>query len=166
MTSASAAAIDPRVFRATMSRFATGVTIVSTTIAGQIHGMTANAFLSVSLDPPLVLVSIGRQARMHALLTLGQRFGVSVLAAEQEPLSNHFAGRPTPDARPEWIWEDETPLLRGAIAQIVAEAVIAQPAGDHTLFIGQVEYLAQHPGQPLLFHAGAYARLQPGAAAN
>lgn len=152
--------IDPRVFRATMGCFATGVTVISTTIAGQVHGMTANAFLSVSLDPPLILVSLGQRTHMHTLLKHGDLFGVSVLAADQVGLSNHFAGRRGSDVLINWEWESGVPLLGGAVAHIAAEVVAIHPAGDHTLFIGEVEHLAQRPGQPLVFHAGAYAQLQ------
>lgn len=83
---------DSRQFRITMGKFATGVTIVTTYHEGQSHGMTANSFLSVSLDPPLVLVSVAARARLHALLAPGCRYGVSVLADDQEALSRHFCG--------------------------------------------------------------------------
>lgn len=160
MSTAAMTAIDPRMFRETMGRFATGVTVVSTEVVGEIHGMTANAFVSVSLDPPLVLISIGQRARMHQLLRIGQRFGISVLAADQVRLSDHFAGRPGADAAIAWSCESGTPLLPGALAHVVAEVTQVYAAGDHTLFIGHVEYVMHYPGQPLLFHAGDYARIE------
>lgn len=160
MFTAAPTMIDPKLFRTTMGRFATGVTVISTVIAGRVHGMTANAFLSVSLDPPLVLVSLGHQARMRALLSHGERFGISVLGADQAAWSNHFAGRATEDISISWEWENDVPLLEGAIAHITAEVVDMHPAGDHTLFIGEVETLSHQPGQPLIFHAGAYAQLE------
>ena len=151
--------IDARAFRATMGRFATGVTVISHTSAGEVHAMTANAFLSVSLDPPLVLVSLGNMARMGYRLTIGQPFGISVLAEDQIALSNHFAGRPHASPLIAWRWEADVPLLVGAVAQITACVITTYPAGDHTLFIGQVEHLAQSEGRPLIFHAGNYAQL-------
>lgn len=156
--------IDARTFRATMGQFATGVTVVSTSIAGQVHGMTANAFMSVSLDPPLILISIGHRARMNDLLALGQGFGVSVLGTDQMPLSNHFAGRPGPEPQIAWNWEEDVPLLAGAVASIRAEVVAVYPAGDHMLYVGEVSYVHQQPGEPLIFHAGAYAQLRPSCA--
>ena len=152
--------IDGRTFRATMGQFATGVTVVSTSVAGQVHGMTANAFMSVSLDPPLIVISIGQRARMNDLLALGQGFGISVLGADQMPLSNHFAGRPGDEPQITWVWEEDVPLLAGAVASIAAEVVAAYPAGDHTLYVGEVSYVRQQPGEPLIFHAGAYAQLE------
>ncbi|MCU0490588.1 MAG: flavin reductase family protein [Chloroflexaceae bacterium] len=151
--------IDPKIFRRTMSAFATGVTIITTAHGGEAHGMTANAFMSVSLEPPLVLVSIGTRARMHGLLTEGQRYGVSILSEGQQQLSNHFAGQRVAGLEPPFVWQHETPLLEGAVAQIVARVVEAHPAGDHTLFIGHVEYLAFNGGWPLLYNASRYEQI-------
>ena len=91
--------IDPRRLRSTMGRFCTGVTVVTTARDGQVHAMTANAFTSVSLQPPLVLVSIDHRTRMHALLPDTRHFGVSVLASDQERVAWHFAGRPMADEK-------------------------------------------------------------------
>ncbi len=151
--------VDPQRFRATMGRFATGVTIVSTAIGGQAHGMTANAFMSVSLDPALVLVSIGHRARMHELLRQTGRYGVSMLAENQEAWSQHFGGRPHADLPIRWRWELGMPLLEEAAAHVIAQVVDAYPAGDHTLFIAEVQALDYRPERPLLFHAGSYAQL-------
>lgn len=151
--------IDARLFRTTMGCFATGVTVVTTAWEGQVHGMTANAFLSVSLEPPLVLVSIGRNARMHQLLAVGRTYGVSKLTEAQEHYSRHFSGRPVEGLQPMFIWHGETPLLADALAHVVAHIVDAHPAGDHTLFIGQVEHLHHRDGRPLLFYRGQYGRL-------
>jgi flavin reductase (DIM6/NTAB) family NADH-FMN oxidoreductase RutF len=124
---------DPAIaFRKTLGMFATGVTVLTTRVGEQVHGMTANAFMSVSLRPPLVLVSIDRRARMGAHLHEGTRFGVSVLEAKQTGLSDRFAGRVADD--PYW-------------------------GGDHSLFLGQVEFARYGAGRPLLFHGGRYERL-------
>ena len=152
---------DPAVaFRRTLGMFATGVTVLTTRVGEQVHGMTANAFMSVSLRPPLVLVSIDRRARMGALLHEGTRFGVSVLEAKQTGLSDRFAGRVADDP-PEATFEvvHETPLVEGALAHLVARVVRSHWGGDHSLFLGQVEFARYGEGRPLLFHGGRYERL-------
>ena len=152
---------DPALaFRRTLGMFATGVTVLTTRVGEQVHGMTANAFMSVSLQPPLVLVSIDRRARLGALLHQGTRFGVSVLEARQTGLSDRFAGRVTDDL-PEATFEvvHETPLVESALAHLVARVVRSYWGGDHSLFLGQVEFARYGEGRPLLFHGGRYERL-------
>jgi flavin reductase (DIM6/NTAB) family NADH-FMN oxidoreductase RutF len=152
---------DPAVaFRKTLGMFATGVTVLTARVGEQVHGMTANAFMSVSLQPPLVLISIDRRAKMGALLHEGTRFGVSVLEAKQTGLSDRFAGR-LADELPETIFEmvHETPLVEGALAHLVARVVRSYWGGDHSLFVGQVEFARYGEGRPLLFHGGRYERL-------
>ncbi len=85
--------IDTRQFRNALGRFASGVTVLTAEYEEQTHGMTANAFVSVSLDPPLILVSLDNRSNMHRILPQVRRFGISVLAEDQDALSNHFAGR-------------------------------------------------------------------------
>ena len=160
MTSASSREIDTREFRNCCGRFATGITVVTTEVEGTTHGMTANGFMSVSLQPPLILVSVGNQARMHTLLPQSQRYGVSVLSEAQLPFSNHFAGRPDDTLEIPFIRAHDMPLLDGAVAHLVARVVDAHAAGDHTLYIGQVEYLKWEDGRPLLYYAGAYNHLK------
>jgi len=152
---------DPALaFRRTLGMFATGVTVLTTRVGEQVHGMTANAFMSVSLQPPLVLISIDRRAKMGALLHEGTRFGVSVLEAKQTGLSDRFAGR-VADELPEATFEviHETPLVEGALAHLVARVVRSYWGGDHSLFLGQVEFARYGDGRPLLFHGGRYERL-------
>jgi flavin reductase (DIM6/NTAB) family NADH-FMN oxidoreductase RutF len=146
--------------RRILGRFATGVTIVTTRVGDQIHGMTANAFMSVSLQPPLVAVSVDRRARMHALLHVGKTYGVSVLGAHQDRLSDLFAGRSghKPDDA-NFALVRETPLLEEAIVHVVARVVRTYWGGDHSLFLGQVEYARYGEGRPLLFHGGQYEQL-------
>ncbi len=152
---------DPAIaFRRTLGMFATGVTVLTARVAEQVHGMTANAFMSVSLQPPLVLISIDRRARMGALLHEGTRFGVSVLEAHQTGLSDRFAGRVAEDVpEPGFEVVHETPLVEGALAHLVARVVRSYWGGDHSLFLGQVEFARYGDGRPLLFHGGRYERL-------
>ena len=152
---------DPVVeFRRTLGMFATGVTIITTQSGGQVHGMTANAFMSVSLKPPLVVISVDRRAKMHSLLHEGDRYGISVLGEEQEALSDQFAGRIVEGApEPRFVVVRESPLVEGAVAHLVARVVRSYWGGDHSLFLGQVEYARYRPGTPLLFHGGRYEHL-------
>jgi flavin reductase (DIM6/NTAB) family NADH-FMN oxidoreductase RutF len=152
---------DPVVeFRRTLGMFATGVTIVTTRAGDQIHGMTANAFMSVSLRPPLVLISVDKRARMHRLLHEGKRYGVSVLADDQHELSDRFAGRVRQEGPdPLFVSVHDAPLVEGAIAHVVARVVRSYWGGDHSLFLGQVEYARYGEGRPLLFHGGQYEHL-------
>lgn len=157
----------PRDFRNALGRFATGVTVVTMRAAddGEVtpqertFGITVNAFMSVSLDPPLVAVSIDKRARAHATMQTAERFGISVLAEGQQKVSDVFAGRPVePPAQP---FEQFAgfPVLRGALTQLVLSAYQAHDAGDHTIFVGKVEALRYTEGQPLLFSQGQYERL-------
>jgi flavin reductase (DIM6/NTAB) family NADH-FMN oxidoreductase RutF len=147
-------------FRRTLGMFATGVTVITTQAADQVHGMTANAFMSVSLRPPLVVISVDRRARMHALLHEGRRYGISVLADEQRALSDRFAGRVRDGTgEVEFDLVHETPLVKGALAHLVAKVVRSYWGGDHSLFLGQIEYARYGEGQPLLFHGGHYEHI-------
>jgi flavin reductase (DIM6/NTAB) family NADH-FMN oxidoreductase RutF len=153
---------DPAVaFRRTLGMFATGVTVITTQSGEQVHGMTANAFMSVSLRPPLVVISVDRRAKMHALLHEGRRYGISVLAQDQQELSDRFAGRVGAEGGSEVEFDlvHDTPLVRGALAHLVARVVRSYWGGDHSLFLGQVEYARYGGGQPLLFHGGRYEHL-------
>jgi flavin reductase (DIM6/NTAB) family NADH-FMN oxidoreductase RutF len=159
---------DPRIaLRRTLGKFATGVTVITTREVDQVHGMTANAFMSVSLEPPLVLISVDRRTKMCALLYGGRNFGVSVLAEGQEALSDRFAGRTTLDpVEPRFEVVHDTPLVEGALAHFVANIVRSYWGGDHSLFLGLVEYARYSEGTPLLFHGGRYERLTPSADAR
>jgi flavin reductase (DIM6/NTAB) family NADH-FMN oxidoreductase RutF len=129
-----------------MGRFATGVTIVTVDLDGEVHGMTANAFASVSLDPMLVLVCVDHATRTHAHLHARKRFGINVLCETQRAISEYYA-------RPERTHEHAeveagalfdrtkhgTPMLHGALAYLECRLHSAQVAGDHTIFIAEVE---------------------------
>ncbi len=151
--------IDPREFRNTMGRFATGVTVITTEVDGQAHGMTANGFMSISLEPPLVLISIGNKARLNSLLPQSRRYGISILSEQHEIYSRHFAGRPVEGLYIPFVRKKDLPVLADSIACIVAKVVEVFPGGDHTLYLGLVEYLESQEERPLLFYAGKYRQL-------
>jgi flavin reductase (DIM6/NTAB) family NADH-FMN oxidoreductase RutF len=155
-----AAAVEEasRALRKVMGRFATGVTVVTTAERGTAHGMTANGFLSVSLRPPLVLVSLGR-CRLNEMLPRTRRYGVSVLAHDQEHFAGHFAAQRVSPVEPSFTWHDGVPLLDGALAHLVCRVADVHPAGDHVLWIGEVEHLYHRDGEPLLFYTGRFGTL-------
>lgn len=155
--------IDPAVFRAVMARFATGVTVITYRRCGAPAGMTANAFLSVSMAPSLVLVSVRRSSQFNQHMALGERYGVNFLADHQLALSRHFSGPPDASVQVPFTERLGTPLIDGSLAQVVARVVDIHGAGDHWLYIGEVEHV--HGGSdaaPLIFYQGAYQT--PGAA--
>ena len=130
--------------------------------AATVHGMTVNAFMSVSLEPPLVAVGIDRNAKSHAALLAAERFGISVLGLDQQGLSDQFAGRPVPQRHDPFVLLDGFPVVEGAIAQLVCRRWRAMEAGDHTLFVGEIEALQHRVGEPLLFFGGRYRALGNG----
>ena len=150
---------DGLAFRKALGRFATGVTVVSTQAEDIVHGMTANGFMSVSLEPQLVLVSIATKSRIHDLLAKSGRYGVSILGSDQEPIARHFAGRPNPDIEIAFDSVDGVPVISGAVAYVTATLWNVHEAGDHSLFLGEVEHLGISAGAPLIFHSGAFDRL-------
>jgi flavin reductase (DIM6/NTAB) family NADH-FMN oxidoreductase RutF len=156
-----ASPFDTRQFRSALGRFASGVTVVTTQFDQQTHGMTANAFVSVSLDPPLVLVSLDNRSYLHRILPSTRRYGVSVLAQDQRMLSNHFAGSTVEGLRIRFTTRNGVPLIDGAVAYFVVDLFDAHPAGDHTLYIGRVEHFESRDDKPLLFYAGKYRHLSP-----
>ncbi|ULH14794.1 flavin reductase family protein [Deinococcus sp. KNUC1210] len=151
--------LPPHEFRETLGRFVSGVTVVTAAHDGERRGMTASAFVSVSLTPPLILVSVDRGATMHARLLEVERFGVNVLSTQQRELSRHFAGRPDAGLNVPWMDHEGLPLIGGAVAQLVCRKVEAHEAGDHTLFIGEVEYSRYTDDDPLVYFRGQYHEL-------
>lgn len=153
--------IPPFEFRQTLGRFASGVTVITAKDGQQRRGMTASAFVSVSLTPPLILVSVDNRAHMHALLSEDRitHFGVNILSASQTHLSDHFAGRPGAEEQVSWFEHEGLPLIGGAIAQLVCRKYQVIPAGDHTLYLGFVDYSRYTDDDPLVYFRGQYHEL-------
>ncbi len=158
--------ITPDLFRRVGAQFATGVTVVTTALDGQTHGMTANAFTTVSLEPPLVLVCVDWRARTHRFIEQSGAFAVNILAADQQDLSVFFAGPHNQLADelaevPHRAGATGSPLIDGAVGYLDCRLVAAYPAGDHTIFVGEVVDADYVPGRPpLIFHEGRYTRLE------
>ncbi|TDL74308.1 flavin reductase [Rhodococcus qingshengii] len=151
--------MDDRKFRTAMGKFATGVTVIATEVKGDVHGMTANAFMSVSLDPKLVVVSIGEKAKILNKIKESKTFTVNILAADQQELSMIFAGQLKEHKEVSFGRLDGKPVLAGAVAQIACEISAEHVEGDHTLFIGKVTDIHLEDAEPLLFYSGKYRSL-------
>ena len=149
--------LDARELRRCLGRFATGVTVVSYLADGELRGATVNAFTAVSLDPPLVLVSVARTARSCGWLERGP-FAVNILRADQHDVALRFAGRPLPGARIRWRHHSEhAPCLDGAIAVLHCRPWRSYDGGDHVLHLGEVLAAEQTEGEPLLFTGGQFS---------
>jgi 3-hydroxy-9,10-secoandrosta-1,3,5(10)-triene-9,17-dione monooxygenase reductase component len=156
--------IDARAFRDTVGQFVTGVTVIAAEIDGSIRAMTANAFTSLSLDPPLVLFCVGKTAHLSASIRSAAGFSVNILAQTQRDLSTYFAGgwkQPDPPAFSFAGWEGG-PLLDGCVAALGCAVDVIYEGGDHWIVIGRV--LALHRSEqacpPLVFRGGQYAALE------
>jgi flavin reductase (DIM6/NTAB) family NADH-FMN oxidoreductase RutF len=157
--------VDPAQFRQLLGRFATGVTVVTTRDpAGRPIGMTASSVASVSLHPPLILVSVDQSNDMHPALKTAPRFVVNVLAADQEAIARRFA-EDHPN-RFDGVGYRETkhglPVLEGVLASIECEKQAETPGGDHTVFVGLVTGGAVSDRRPLLYYRGGYTSLGDG----
>jgi flavin reductase (DIM6/NTAB) family NADH-FMN oxidoreductase RutF len=151
--------IDVALFRRVMGSFTTGITVITADSVDEVRGMTANAFMSGSLMPPLCIISVAKMARMHDLLGTSTHFGVSILARGQEAVSQHFArqGATEPDLSFEHI--EGVPVLTGVSAALAAEVDTRHDCGDHSIFIGRVIGLREYSRSPLVYHGGKYAAL-------
>jgi flavin reductase (DIM6/NTAB) family NADH-FMN oxidoreductase RutF len=156
--------LDPDSFRSVLGRFASGVTVVTTTGAeGRDHGMTVSAFCSVSLEPPLVLVCIDQTASMHDVLQVGHPFAVNVLSAGQEAVSRRFSPGDPPHRFDGLGYQrglTGVPLLDDVLAWIEARVASRHREGDHTIVVGRVEAAGARQERPLLYYRGGYAQLE------
>lgn len=144
--------------RRATGQFATGVTVVTFALGdGTRRGFTANSFTSVSLDPPLVLVSLGRTTRSHDEMA-GLRFCINVLGAEQESLATHFAGRG--GAEPAWAVDSGVPRLADSLTYFRCAPWAAHEAGDHTIFVGRVEAFGWRDGDALAFFRSRFTAIE------
>jgi flavin reductase (DIM6/NTAB) family NADH-FMN oxidoreductase RutF len=147
-------------FRAALGMFATGVTIVTAGAPdGQVIGLTANSFNSVSLSPPLVLWSLSRAAASMSVFSAGSHYAINVLAAEQKELAERFAAKGADrfGGVDFDIGAGGAPLLHGSAATFECFNRSRYEEGDHVIFVGEVERCAHRPGAlPLLFHGGRY----------
>ncbi len=154
--------VDPRDFRRAMGLFATGVTVITVRVGDAVHGMTANAVTSVSLDPLLVLFCVDNRARMAQIIKEAGRFAINVLSEQQQALSNHFSGRPVEGLEVDFIETEGVPTLAGNLATFVCTLDRMYDGGDHRVIFGRVDALTRATDAlpPLLYYAGTYRQLE------
>lgn len=152
--------VDPEGFRDALSRFASGVTVVTVAADATMHGMTASSFASVSLDPPRVLVCLDKSSRTRALLA--DTFAINVLSAEQEEVSRAFAhaGEKPFSSLPHEIGASGAPLIHGALAWIECATSSIVDGGDHDIIVGDVTGCASGEGHPLIYYDRTYRTLE------
>ena len=158
-------AVDQRLFRDVMGTFATGVTVVTLNVDDELAGMTANAVVSLSLAPPLVVVCVQADGSIHELFDRADAFGVNILAADQRPISDLFASHGQPD-EPLGGFEyaagtTGVPLLAGTLAYAECRVTERLPGGDHTIVIGEAVEVGfgADDAKPLVFYRGGYREL-------
>ncbi len=154
---------DPKAYRQTIGQFTTGVAVIATEVDGKIHGMTANAITSLSLNPMLILLCVDKRAKMVELLKRAQGFSINFLRDEQQALSTYFAGGwKEPKAPPfRYVAWNGGPRLEGCAAALGCRLYQSIEGGDHWIIIGEVLalHLGVEPRYPLVFHAGMYRKL-------
>lgn len=158
--------VDAKTMRDAMRYWATGVTVVTAQHQGVRHGMTVSSFTSVSVDPPLVLVSLQQQARTHGLVLASAAFGVTILQISQQEAAERFAGRLEKELGrfgdlQTFTLETGVPFLADGLAVFDCRVVEVYPVGDHTLFIGEVVALGTlNVGEPLVYFNRGYWGLE------
>jgi flavin reductase len=154
-----AAGIDPRELRNTMGHFATGVTVLTYESEGVKYGMTVNSFTSVSMDPPLALVSLMRDSAALPFL-LDRPFAINILSEHQLTTALQFAGKEQAGLAIDWVEDGPAPRLKGAAAHLQCTPWSTYDGGDHVLLLGQVESFGRtEDARPLVFHCGKFGVL-------
>ena len=153
-------AISVSEFKHVMRQWASAVTIVTLHNKETIHGLTLSGFVGLSLEPPLVMISVGRELHSHTILREGECFAVNFLREDQRELSDRFAGRKGNVDRFEGlatrIAVTGAPVLEECLAWMDCRVIAITPAGDHTLYIGEVLASGVSGGKPLLYWSGDY----------
>jgi flavin reductase (DIM6/NTAB) family NADH-FMN oxidoreductase RutF len=154
-------AFDSLTQRRIMGQFASGVTVVTAYLEGDIQGMTANAVTSLSLKPPLILVAVDKTAAMNATLRASRCFAINILTERQEELSRRFAMRgPKEVSDLNWIHAvSGAPILADALAYVDCRLAEILPGGDHDIFVGEILAGDSRDDSPLLYFRGKYRRL-------
>lgn len=151
---------EERAFRDAMGKFSTGVTVITTTYGKEVHGMTANAFMSVSIHPKLISISVDEKARMHEAIKKTGKFTVNILSEDQLEISKRFAGQIEDKQKMDFDWDLGMPVIRNSLAHVICEVFNSHQEGDHTIYIGKVLKWKMNEGKPLTFFEGKYGLAQ------
>ncbi len=153
--------IDDARFKLALSQFASGVTVVTTELAGKPYGLTVASFASLSLHPPLVIVCIEKSVKSHDAIAAARKFGVSILGQNQAEVSNRFASRSDDKFSGIAVRNGElgVPLIEGAICTIECKLNGQLPGGDHTIFVGEVVDVQTVEGEPLVYFRSGYRQI-------
>lgn len=152
--------IDEQKFRQAMSRFATGITVVTTQHEDEIIAMTVNAFMSISLQPNIVAVSIGDQASMYDILPTTKSFGVSVLREDQQKISQLFASDAEYGKNEMFTSKKGIPVLKDCLTHMTCDVIQSTQVGDHTVYFGEVKDLEIFTGDPILYYGSEYRTVE------
>lgn len=158
-------AVDPLEFRGIIGHFASGVTVITTAAGDRLHGMTANAVSSLSLDPVMMLICVDKTSHTHRVLDAGGVFTVNILGEHQEAMSRIFAKKGEPETgtlrgQAFRLGQTGAPILDGCLAFVECRVASVLDGGDHSIFLGEVvsEGVAEEI-RPLLFYRGGYHTL-------
>ncbi|WP_417235671.1 flavin reductase [Arthrobacter sp.] len=155
--------VDMNIFRNVVGHFASGVTVITTAVDGQLYGTTASAVSSLSMEPPMMLACLNRSSSTHDRVVEAGIFGINILAEDQGALAFHF-GRKGEDkfaTVPHTLSEEGIPLIDGALATIVCHVAETPTGGTHTVFLGLVSHAEAHDREPLAYYRGTMGRLEP-----
>ncbi|SDB89865.1 NADH-FMN oxidoreductase RutF, flavin reductase (DIM6/NTAB) family [Pelagirhabdus alkalitolerans] len=151
--------VSDKQFKQAMSQFATGITVVSAEENKEVKGITVNAFMSLSLDPMLIAISLQNKANMIQTLENTDQFGISILKDDQQEESMIFANQKKPEQPVSFDYVNQTPVIPNALVQIVCEKESVVEAGDHTIVIAKVNEINNDTGKPLIYFGGHYQAL-------
>lgn len=153
--------MDDRLFRDAMGKFATGITVVTVDYENEIMGMTVNAFMSISLDPKLIAISIDESASMYDILQETKKFGVSILTKNQKDLSMIFAKQIEEDREINFLQQDDIPVIEDSFVTLSCHVQDMIKAGDHMIFIAEVSAIVINEGEPLAYAESKYQSIKP-----
>ena len=155
--------MNPTDFRKICGQFATGVTVLTTTSNGEVHGITVNSFTSVSLDPPLILFCIDKKARFNTPLTAEKSLAINILSEEQQEISNRFANPSmTSEERfsgLQFLSDYANPVFDDNVGVLTAQLQKTHDGGDHWIYIAKVIEGQSFAGNPLLYYSGSYSKV-------
>lgn len=153
--------MDDRLFRDAMGKFATGITIVTLKDEEEIYGITVNAFMSISLNPKLIAISIDENASLYDRLLEANNFGISILKEDQKELAMIFAKQIEKNQEIDYFINNGVPVIRNSLATVTCAVHEKFKVGDHMIFIAEVLDLTVEQGEPILFSGGKYRTVQP-----